>query len=98
MMKITEAEVERIAHFAQLEVTPEEIGKLAQQLSDILAFARQLKEVDTEGVTPTVSVLDLINVWREDEVLPWLDQKQALAQAKDVQDGCFRVPRIMEEE
>jgi aspartyl-tRNA(Asn)/glutamyl-tRNA(Gln) amidotransferase subunit C len=97
-MKITEAEVERIANFAQLEVTPEEIGKLAQQLSDILAFARQLKEVDTEGVTPTVSVLDLINVWREDEVLPWLDQKQALAQAKDVQDGCFRVPRIMEEE
>ncbi|MGI6596274.1 MAG: Asp-tRNA(Asn)/Glu-tRNA(Gln) amidotransferase subunit GatC [bacterium] len=97
-MKITEAEVERIANFAQLEVTPEEIGKLAQQLSDILAFARQLKEVDTEGVTPTVSVLDLVNVWREDEVLPWLDQKQALAQAKDVQDGCFRVPRIMEEE
>ena len=37
-MKITEAEVERIAHFAQLEVTPEEIGKLAQQLSDILAL------------------------------------------------------------
>ncbi len=63
-----------------------------------MAFARQLKEVDTEGVTPTVSVLDLVNVWREDEVLPWLDQKQALAQAKDVQDGCFRVPRIMEEE
>ena len=98
MVKITDAEIERIAHFAQLEFNPDEKGKMAEQLSEILTFAQHLGEVDTDGVPPTISVLDLVNVWREDEVLNWLSQEQALAQAKDVQDGCFKVPRIMEEE
>lgn len=98
MVTITDAEIERIAHFAQLEFTQDEKSKLAEQLSDILTFARQLQEVDTDGVEPTVSVLDIVNVWREDKAINWLSQEEALAQAKDVQDGCFKVPRIMEEE
>jgi aspartyl-tRNA(Asn)/glutamyl-tRNA(Gln) amidotransferase subunit C len=98
MVPITDAEIDRIAHFAQLKFTPEEKNQLAQQLNNILTFAQQLQEVDTDGVPPTVSVLELVNVWRDDEVVEGLSQEQALAQAKDVQDGCFRVPRIMEEE
>jgi aspartyl-tRNA(Asn)/glutamyl-tRNA(Gln) amidotransferase subunit C len=98
MVKITDAEVARIAHFAQLEINPDEETTLTEQLNEILTFAQHLAQVDTDGVPPTVSVLDVANVWRDDEVFEWLTQEQALAQAKDVQDGCFKVPRIMEEE
>lgn len=98
MVTITDAEIAKTAHFAQLEFSPDEKSKLAEQLSDILTFAQHLEEVDMDGVPPTISVLDLVNVWRDDEVVEWLSQEQALAQAKDVQDGCFKVPRIMEEE
>ena len=97
-VEITEAQVEKIAHFSQLELGGDEKAKLAQQLTDIFSFAQKLEEVDTDAVEPTISVLDLVNVWREDKVLKGLKQEQALAQAKDVREGCFRVPRIMDEE
>ncbi|MGI6129737.1 MAG: Asp-tRNA(Asn)/Glu-tRNA(Gln) amidotransferase subunit GatC [bacterium] len=98
MVKITDAQIDRIANFAQLELTAEEKSELAQQLSEILTFAQQLAKVNTDDVEPTISVLDLKNMWRDDEVVTWLSQDQALAQATEVQDGCFKVPRIMEEE
>jgi aspartyl-tRNA(Asn)/glutamyl-tRNA(Gln) amidotransferase subunit C len=98
MVKITEDLVEKIADSSQLKLEGEEKTKLALHLTNIFAFARRLQEVDTTAVEPTVSVSNLINVWREDKVLEWLSQEQALAQAKDVHEGCFRVPRIMEEE
>lgn len=98
MVTITDAEIDRISSFAQLEFTPEEKNQMAQQLSEIMTFALQLNKVNTEDVPPTVSVLNLINVWRDDKVFEGLSLEQALAQAKNVQDGCFKVTRIMEEE
>lgn len=96
-MKISMAEVEHVAHLARLELTPEEKEKFTHQLNDILAFAEKLGAVDTQGIRPTSHVLDLKNVWREDEVYDWLTQDEALANAPAAADGCFQVPRIMEE-
>ncbi|MFM8772859.1 MAG: aspartyl/glutamyl-tRNA amidotransferase subunit C, partial [Actinomycetota bacterium] len=42
--------------------------------------------------------LPLVNVFRPDEVAPSLTQAQALAAAPAVEDGRFRVPRILDEE
>ncbi|NMA54927.1 MAG: Asp-tRNA(Asn)/Glu-tRNA(Gln) amidotransferase subunit GatC [Firmicutes bacterium] len=96
MAIITKSELGKIAELAQLELSPDEENILTRQLGEILAFSQQLHEVDTEGVAPTVSVLDQTNVWRSDEVVNWLNQDQALAQAQEVKEGCFKVPRIME--
>src|SRR5207247_1515355 len=57
----------------------------------------QLKEVDTEGVEPTATVLPTENVFREDAVKPSLTQERALANAPDQADGFFRVPKILED-
>ncbi|HHV08379.1 MAG TPA: Asp-tRNA(Asn)/Glu-tRNA(Gln) amidotransferase subunit GatC [Firmicutes bacterium] len=98
MVKITDVEVEKIARLSQLELTSEEKRMFTQQLSDILTFAQHLAQVNTDGVPPTISVLDLVNVWRDDEVKEWLSREEALAEAAVVEDGCFKVPRIMDEE
>ena len=67
-MKLTKEEVEHIAYLARLGLTEEEKGKFTQQLSSILDYVEQLKEVDTSGVEPTAQVTGLENVLRDDAV------------------------------
>ncbi|MBU1165195.1 Asp-tRNA(Asn)/Glu-tRNA(Gln) amidotransferase subunit GatC [Patescibacteria group bacterium] len=67
-MALTKKEVEHIAKLARLGLTDEEKTKYARQLSSILEYVEQLKEVDTKDVEPTAQVTGLENVLREDKV------------------------------
>ncbi len=67
-MSLTNKEVEHIAHLARLGLSEKEVEKYATQLSSILEYVNQLKEVDTEGVVGTAQVTGLENVTRLDEV------------------------------
>ena len=96
-MEISKEQVEHVAKLARLEVSENEKAMFARQLSAILTYMDQLKEVDTEGVEPTATVLPTENVFREDEVKPSLTQERALANAPDQADGFFRVPKILED-
>ena len=96
-MEISKEQVEHVAKLARLEVSENEKAMFARQLSAILTYMDQLKEVDTEGVEPTATVLPTENVWREDAVRLSLAQEQALANAPDQADGFFRVPKIIED-
>ena len=96
-MEISKEQVEHVARLARLEVSEDENAMFARQLSAILTYMDQLKEVDTEGVEPTATVLPTENVFREDAVKPSLTQERALANAPDQADGFFRVPKILED-
>lgn len=67
-MSLTNKEVEHIAHLARLGLSEKEVEKYANQLSSILEYVNQLKEVNTEGVIGTAQVTGLENVTRADEV------------------------------
>lgn len=67
-MKLSKEEVEKIALLARLGLTEEEKEKFATQLSSILDYVEQLKEVKTDGVEPTAQVTGLENVMREDKI------------------------------
>ena len=96
-VKITLAEVEHVARLARLALDADEKERMRSQLDAILGYVEQLRRVDTDGVEPTAHVLPLVNVLREDEVRPSYPVETMLANAPDVQDGQFRVPRILEE-
>ena len=96
-VKITLAEVEHVARLARLALGPDEKDRMRSQLDAILGYVEQLRRVDTAGVEPTAHVLPLVNVMRDDEVRPSYPADAMLANAPDVQDGQFRVPRILEE-
>jgi aspartyl-tRNA(Asn)/glutamyl-tRNA(Gln) amidotransferase subunit C len=96
-MEITLKEVEQVAKLARLELSEDEKGTFARQLSAILSYMDQLKTLDTAGVEPTATVLPTDNVFRDDQVRPSLPQEAALANAPDQADGFFRVPRILED-
>ena len=67
-MSISREDVIHVSNLARLNLREDEVEKFTEQLSAILEHIAKLNEVDTEGVEPTSHVLDLVNVFREDEV------------------------------
>jgi aspartyl-tRNA(Asn)/glutamyl-tRNA(Gln) amidotransferase subunit C len=96
-MALDREQVAHVARLARLAFTDEELDRFALQLSDILAYAEQVSALATEDVPPTSHSLPLKNVFRRDEVGECLTQDEALSTAPEVEQGRFKVPRIMEE-
>jgi len=94
-MPITLDEVQHIAKLAKLSFPPEELEKMARELDAIVGFVEQLKEVNVEGVPPTSHVLDLSNVFREDEVQSALPVEQVLQNAPARKQDYFSVPKVI---
>jgi aspartyl-tRNA(Asn)/glutamyl-tRNA(Gln) amidotransferase subunit C len=97
-MALTLQDVEHVARLARLRLSPAELEKMRDQLSNILDHFQMLQQIDVSTVPPTAQVTDLVNVLREDEIRPSLPHEQALANAPEQQDGMFRVRAIFEEE
>ncbi|MSO45689.1 MAG: Asp-tRNA(Asn)/Glu-tRNA(Gln) amidotransferase subunit GatC [Acidobacteria bacterium] len=93
----TRIEIEALATLAHLEVSEADVERLGRQLAAILAYARQVQEIDTTGVAPTASVEVPHGADRDDRVLASLDRRDALSNAPDaaVDAGLFRVPRVI---
>ncbi|MFT3970375.1 MAG: Asp-tRNA(Asn)/Glu-tRNA(Gln) amidotransferase subunit GatC [Micropruina sp.] len=98
MVALTTAEVARLAALARVELSDEELARLAPQLDVILDAVAQVTEVAGDDVPPMSHALPLTNVFRADEVRPSLPVEQVLAAAPSVEDDRFRVPRILGEE
>src|SRR6266852_6296933 len=80
-MAIDRSVVEKAAGLARIALTPEEVERFTGQLSVVLTAVERLKDVDTEKVSATASVLPVSNVMREDEIRPGLSRDEALANA-----------------
>jgi aspartyl-tRNA(Asn)/glutamyl-tRNA(Gln) amidotransferase subunit C len=93
---ITRADVEHVARLARLALTAEELDRFTRELGGILGHVEDLAGLDLDGVEPTAHPLPLVNVARPDVVRPSLDRDEVLAQAPAVEDGRFRVPRILD--
>jgi aspartyl-tRNA(Asn)/glutamyl-tRNA(Gln) amidotransferase subunit C len=98
-MPITEAEIEKVAQLAHMEVTPEELLVFARQIAEIVAYVEHLNEIDTSNVEPALGGLtpegERTLASREDVEAPSLGQKVALAEAPDPAAGHFRVPKVL---
>jgi aspartyl-tRNA(Asn)/glutamyl-tRNA(Gln) amidotransferase subunit C len=81
-----------VARLARLELSEEEIERMAGELSGILEHVDRISELDLEAVEPTTHVVQLSNVLRADEPDPSLPREVALEPAPDPADGAFRVP------
>lgn len=91
---ITIKEVEHVAKLARLDLTEEEKDKYSKQLGAILDYAKQMDEIDTEGVEPMSHAIPIVNVMREDEVICPHTKEELMANAPLKEDGFFRVPKI----
>ncbi len=97
-MSLTIDDVRHVANLARLALDADQLERLRDQLGRILEYAEQVSEVATDDVPPTSHPYPLRNVWRADEPRPSLDPDAARATGPAIEDGRFRVPRIIEED
>lgn len=94
-MKISREEVEHVAHLARLNLKEDELVKMTEQLDTILSYVDKLGELDTENIKETTHAFSVSNAFREDKVVPSLDQKVALSNAPAENGDSFVVPRVI---
>jgi aspartyl-tRNA(Asn)/glutamyl-tRNA(Gln) amidotransferase subunit C len=95
-MRLTPEEVEHVALLARLRLSDDQRSRLTTQLNSILEYFEQLNPVDTSGVPPMSHAVPVSNVLREDEPKASLSPREALQNAPDEEQDCFRVPRVIE--
>jgi len=92
---VTLNDVEHVAALARLSFTDEEKKKLVEQLNEILEHMEQLNELDTGNVDPLSHVIELSNVFRDDERKPSLSREEALRNAPARTEKFFKVPKVI---
>jgi aspartyl-tRNA(Asn)/glutamyl-tRNA(Gln) amidotransferase subunit C len=95
--RLTRDDVAHVAHLARLDISEDEIDLYTQQLAAVLEHAADVEALDTTGVPPTAHPLPIMNVLRDDVVTASVDRDEVLSQAPAVEDGRFKVPRILGE-
>ena len=97
-MSITRDEVAHLARLSRLALTDDELDHFAGQLDVIIGAVARVQEVAAAGIPPTTHAAQLVNVMRDDIVVPQLPADVVLAEAPAAEVGKFRVPRILAED
>ena len=85
-----------VADLARLELREDEKDELTKNLMDIIAFADQLSQIDTEGIPPMDHILPIQNVFRRDVVSPSYNPESLLKSAPKAINNCYFVPKTVE--
>jgi aspartyl-tRNA(Asn)/glutamyl-tRNA(Gln) amidotransferase subunit C len=89
---IDREQVLHVAKLARLELSDDEVGRMATELSSVLGHIETISQLELDDVAPTSHVVEVANALRADVETPCLPRDVALASAPAVQDGGFLVP------
>ncbi len=95
-MSIDRETIKYVAHLARIELQPNELEKLSEELPEILGFIDKLKHLNVEQVKPASHILPISNVLREDKLQVSLVSEKALENAPRKKGNFFSVPKIIE--
>ena len=98
MSAISREEVAHLAMLARIELSHDELDRLAGQLDVILDSVAQVQQVAGDDIPATSHPMPLTNVTRPDVAQPSLTAAEALSGAPAAEDSRFRVPRILGED
>jgi aspartyl-tRNA(Asn)/glutamyl-tRNA(Gln) amidotransferase subunit C len=101
---VTEQQVRHVADLANLELTADELPRMARDLSAVLGYIAQLNELDTSSVEPMAQVGDALGIapaafgegLRPDVVKPSVDRAAVMAAAPETDGRFFKVPKVIE--
>jgi aspartyl-tRNA(Asn)/glutamyl-tRNA(Gln) amidotransferase subunit C len=82
VVQITKATIDKVSRLSNLKIPESHVEKFTKEFESTLEYVEILKEINTEGVVPSYSASEKINVWREDVVKPSLPLKEVLKNAK----------------
>jgi len=92
----TEMKIGYIAKLSRIKLTKSEEARFSRQLSSILDYVKQLNEVNVKNTKPIGSINELLDVYREDEIIPSLSCDKLLQNAPEKKDGFLKVKKVFE--
>lgn len=98
-MSLTLTDVQRIAQLARIAISPDQASATLDQLNAIFGLIEQMQQVDTRGVEPVTSAIELMGAarlrLRPDAVSETDRHADYQACAPAVQDALYLVPRVL---
>ncbi|MFA6383606.1 MAG: Asp-tRNA(Asn)/Glu-tRNA(Gln) amidotransferase subunit GatC [Parcubacteria group bacterium] len=92
---LSKDEIKHIAGLARVGLDEREIKKYQKDMSSILDWVEQLKEVDITGVEPTAHITGSENVAREDGEYDFPGKSEIVALFPDKKDNFDKVKSIL---
>ena len=97
-------DVRHVADLANLELTPEELPRMARDLNAILGYIAQMDELDTAKIAPMAQVSEALGIelanagerLRLDKEKPSVDRAEVMAEAPESDGRFFKVPKVIE--
>jgi aspartyl-tRNA(Asn)/glutamyl-tRNA(Gln) amidotransferase subunit C len=97
-------DVRHVADLANLELTAEELPRMARDLNAVLGHIAQLNELDTSAVEPMAQVGEALGLvaakagetLRMDGVRDSVDRAEVMAEAPETDGRFFKVPKVIE--
>lgn len=87
---ILEKDIYKLANLAKLEVNESELPFYIKEMQAMIDFAQGVDAALSEDIAENTKALDFNNM-REDEVSDSLENAQILLNAKDSEDGFFKL-------
>lgn len=97
-------DVRHVADLANLELTAEELPRMAKDLNAVLGYIAQLNELDTSAVMAMAQVGEALGLvpdgtgetLRADVVRASVDRGLVMAEAPESDGRFFKVPKVIE--
>jgi len=94
-MNINDELLDKLARLARIKIKDRDKDEMMKDLSEIITWMEQLKELDTSDVDPLSNMSKEVDRWREDKEGDHLDKRKALANAPATEKGYFKVPKVL---
>lgn len=93
---LAHVDVRYVADLARIALTDTEAERYQDEIDRIVAYVRQLQELDVDDIEPTAHASPIVNVMRDDVPRLCLSRETVLANAPAViRDDSFRVPAVI---
>jgi aspartyl-tRNA(Asn)/glutamyl-tRNA(Gln) amidotransferase subunit C len=92
---ITKEEVQHIAGLARIGLSEKEVEIYSKDISSILDWISELKEVDVTGVSPTAHITGMENRLREDAQIDFENKSAVINLFPDRKDNFDKVKSVL---
>lgn len=93
---ISDETIEYVGILAKLELSDEEKEAAKKDMGRMLDYIDQLNQLDTSNVEPLSHVFPVTNVFREDVVTNTDEHEKILANAPEMKEQSFMVPKTVD--
>jgi aspartyl-tRNA(Asn)/glutamyl-tRNA(Gln) amidotransferase subunit C len=88
-------DIKKFESMAKFSLPENERAEITAKVEKMLAGFGSLAAVDTEGVNPLFTVLNITNVLREDVQNKTVSRDELLSNAPEQYDGYFQAPKTL---